>query len=274
MNPAEKILAIDVGNSDTKIGCFINGQLEAQEHFSTEKDDAAIASDDALGLLPSAGAAQHLDGVIISSVVPAANPLLEKLLQGNRVFWVKRETLQQLALGGIDLSRYAPNELGTDRIANIVAAYTDFPEKNVLVCDFGTTTTFDLVDASGAYLGGAICPGPRKFQSLVDTHHAAQLFEVDLFQKPRSTPGKSTQDSLANGLYYGYKGAVLEIIGNLLQEAQWPLSQTTFLFTGGYARQIRDMLMTEIPTVHIDSGATLKGLYRLWTLNQARCLTL
>ncbi len=268
MAESRTVLAIDIGNSSTKVGCFVDGNLEGTEVFPTDRDNSSPLGEE---LTDSLIALEGLEGIVVSSVVPSAQQALSALLANtglaDRLFWVQRETIRQVNLGTVDISRYGAGELGTDRIADIVSAVTHYPDQNVLVCDFGTTSTFDLVDSKGVYLGGAISPGPRKFQSLMDSAHAAQLFEVDVFRKPGETPGLSTRTSLENGLYYGYKGIILEVVGNLLQDAHWPFSLTTVVMTGGFAHPIRDMLTLEFPAVHIDSGLTLKGLYALWTLN-------
>ena len=277
MHGDPKILVIDIGNSFTKLGCFVAGQLEFSECFPTETDDLSQYQEELVESLPSDGRLQF-DGAVIASVVPAAKPLIDQLLStvfhlsGAQVLWVDREDYPNLTFGPVDFSMYQPQSLGADRVANAVAGVSQFPGHKVLVCDFGTTTNFEMVEDTGHFIGGAICPGPLKFQSLLTSDHAAQLFEVDVFQKPQATPGLSTQVCLENGLYYGYKGAILEIVGNLLQESHWPLSLVKIIFTGGYAQQVRNMLTLEIPQVHIDSGLTMKGLYTLWELNQGvRC---
>jgi type III pantothenate kinase len=272
-HPNEHVLVVDIGNSLTKIGYFKDGNLEGSESFPTERAENALLQDElreTLGQLASVQSA--LGGIVVSSVVPSATQLFRQVLTAafpqSAVLWFDWEHQERFSYGAVDFSRYDGGHLGVDRMANVLAAHALYPNQKVIVCDFGTTSTFDLVDADGLFLGGAICPGARTFQSLVDPAHAAQLFEVDVFQPPRRTPGRSTEDSLANGLYYGYKGAVLEIVGNLLQSAQWPLSQTTLVFTGGDAYDVRQMLTTEIPQVHIDAGLTLKGLFTLWTFNR------
>lgn len=266
----EKVVAIDVGNSLTKIGCFLEGQLEVSETFSTEKDDLKLFQRELEENLRDTEL--RLDGVVVSSVVPVVTPLLKEVLSAFSVgvppLYLERESFATLNLAGVDFSHYNSRELGTDRVANIVAGYQCFPQQKVMVCDFGTTTTFDMVSEEGQFLGGAICPGPRKFQSLVDPQHAAQLYEVDVFEKPKVTPGNSTLSCLQNGLYYGYKGVILEVVGNLLQDAQWPLSHVTFLFTGGDAQRVRGLVTHEIVNVHVDAGVTLKGLYGIWAQNR------
>lgn len=264
----ESVIAIDIGNSATKIGFFINGHLEETETLPSEKDHLDVLEAQLRQELQALETIPELSAVVLSSVVPALTPIYETVLRHwlpeEKLLRFTREHLQDVQLGDIDLSAYAPNQLGTDRIANIMAGRAQYPDQLLMICDVGTTTTFDMVDEQGHYVGGAICPGPRLFQTLVKPQHAAQLNEVDVFQTPSETPGLSTQSSLENGLYYGYKGAILEILGNLLQQAGWPLSQTTLIFTGGDARPVREMLSFEIPTVHIDPKLTLYGLYQVW----------
>ena len=269
MTSPSKVLAMDIGNSYTKIACFVDGVLEATEGFPTDQNDLMLYREELQEAF--SGLDLTLSGLVVSDVVPAIRPQLEALLHSvcptERLLWLDRTRMDPLDLSGVTLTHYAPNQLGTDRIANLVAAHRAYPGQRCLVCDIGTTTTLDLLDESGNFLGGAICPGPKKFQALVDSNHAAQLYQVDVFESPKITPGPSTSDSLANGLYYGYKGAMLEIIGNLMQSVGWPLSITTFIFTGGFAAPVRAMLQREIPQAHIDPSLTLNGLYILWQCN-------
>jgi type III pantothenate kinase len=262
------IAVIDIGNTRTKIGCFWQGRLIDTEIIPTD-DATDILTPDLLGQVSHS----LLEGVAISSVVPAIRPglthCLEQVFQPDQIVWLEQSSgSPSVSLGGVDLSAYvSADTLGADRIANLLGAYQAFPQQNVLVCDFGTTTTMDLLDQEGCFLGGAICPGTRLFQSLVGPNHAAQLPQVDLFTPPSETPGLSTSSSIANGLYYGYKGIVLEIVGNLLKCAQWPFSQTHLVFTGGDAASVREMMQLEMPKVFIDPHLTLNGLYAFWSFN-------
>ncbi len=266
----QKTLAIDIGNSYTKVGCFVEDTLQATEAFPTEKDNIDHYQEEFMDSLDALKDAQW-EGVIISTVVPQVKglfyPALTSIFGPERVLWLERHAWGKLNLGAIDITQYAPEQLGSDRVANIIAGHEQFPYHKTLICDIGTSTTFDMIDPDGRFIGGAISPGPKKFQSLVNSAHTAQLFEVDVFQPPTQTPGLTTQTNLENGLYYGYKGLMLEIFGNLLQEAQWPLSEVRFIFTGGYAQPVRDMLTMEIRNVEVDPDLTLKGLYHLWQLN-------
>lgn len=266
-----KILVVDLGNSFTKIGCFQDGILVSNAAISTCKEDWHRYQEEIKACITD-GPFVDCDGIILSSVVPRGRAALEELISSgilpSKAIWLERERFASLRLGGIDLSRYAPGELGADRIANIVGGYALFPNENLCICDFGTTTTFDLVDQTGLFLGGAISPGPGRFQSLVDSRHAAELFQVNLFQAPDETPGRSTRTSLQNGLYYGYKGLMLGILGTLLKEADWALPETRLLFTGGFAQNLVEMAAPELQDVTVDHQLTLKGLFQIWLLNQ------
>ncbi len=273
MTVLPKVLAIDIGNSFTKMGCFIGEILSEIEVFPTEKEDFEALTQEIQG---NASENYTMDGIVVSSVVPAVKLVMEKTLQTVftqcPIVWLERETLQSLTYGSMDFSQYAPQQLGTDRVANIVGGYTHYLNQKLMVCDFGTTATFDMVEPNGLYLGGAIAPGPKKFQSLLASNHAAQLFEVDVFTKPHETPGLSTQACLENGLHYGYKGLILEIVGNLLLQAGWPLSQVTFVFTGGYAQPVSEMVSFEISKINVASDLTLQGLYEIWKYNATESL--
>ncbi len=266
----QKVLAIDIGNSFTKVGLFIEGQLEETECIPTDKADLQILQEDLQEALTPLNDLE-LSGIVIASVVPSVREMFETLLASVSpkvpILWANDVPKRSSTIGQVNLSDYDLTTLGADRVANLLGGFYTFQGQRLLICDFGTTTTFDLLESDGRFLGGAICPGPRKFQTLVGSHHAAQLFEVDIFKHPEQTPGLNTQSCLENGLFFGYKGIILEVVGNLLQSASWPLSSVTFLFTGGYGLAIRPMVEHEILNVHVDNGLTLKGLYQIWRLN-------
>lgn len=262
-------LAVDIGNTRTKLGWFIQDVFQTVTAFPTTNDyadyqcqwEAALSSD----------IRQHLNGMVVASVVPQAQSFLQHLLQDMPfpILWLDRRNMDWLLPElGVDITTYADGELGMDRIANITAGHFLFPHKQVLVCSFGTTSTFDLVDSQGRYHGGAIAPGALKFQELVDSSQAAQLFQVDVFQTPEITPGCSTSVSLQNGLYFGYQGVVLNVIQNLLSAAGWPAEQVVMLLTGGNALSVQPMLDALQHRLVIDQSLTLQGLQILYRLHR------
>ncbi|MCA9541890.1 MAG: type III pantothenate kinase, partial [Myxococcales bacterium] len=143
-------------------------------------------------------------------------------------------------------------------IVNAVAAYTRWPQGLILV-DFGTATTFDVVTPAGEYLGGAICPGIA-ISSQALFVHAARLPRVE-FARPAAVIGRNTVASIQSGLVFGYVGLVEGLVGRMRAELPF---ECLVIGTGGQAGQIAD----ETPVIdHVDELLTLDGLRILYARN-------
>jgi len=257
----EKILAIDVGNTRTKMGCFVEGELVATEHFLTDRSDTHL-------YLEELEHFSDISAILVSSVVPELTLTLESVFNAagflDRTVWINREWILQHP-SNVNFSHYQ-DPLGSDRIANAIAGHERLLNKNKVICGFGTAATFDMVDEQGLYMGGAIAPGLKAF---TESLHLAvpSLPPVMEMTQPGETPGFSTEACLQNGFYYGYKGLILEVLGNLLQSAGWPLSQVGFIFTGGDAEIAQTMVAFEIPNIQLEPTLALWGLYQAWLHN-------
>jgi type III pantothenate kinase len=147
-----------------------------------------------------------------------------------------------------------PETIGTDRIANAVAARHLFGCPAIAI-DFGTATTFDVVDAKGRFIGGVIAPG---ISALADYLHekTAQLPRIRL-QEPRSTIGRSTVEAMQVGTMVGYRGLIREVLHGIRKQLGDDSVKT--VATGGYARRVIRHL-PEIDRFH--PHLTLEGLRR------------
>jgi type III pantothenate kinase len=252
------LLAIDVGNTQTTIGIFKGEQLIDHWRLSSirerTKDEFEILI---RGLLQPAGYGKDdFQGAAISSVVPpvtmALRPALEALVDAP-VMVVGPGIKTGLAIK-ID----NPREVGADRVVNSVAAIEKYGAP-VLVVDFGTATTFDVVDGEGSYIGGVIAPGLEiSMDALVDA--TAALRRVDLVE-PRSVVGKGTVEAIQSGLLYGYAGLVDGIVRRIIAD-QGPM---TTVATGGIAPTISGLCET---VDHLDESLTLDGLRMLFDRNR------
>ncbi|MDZ4178367.1 MAG: type III pantothenate kinase, partial [Coriobacteriia bacterium] len=208
------ILAIDVGNTQTVLGLFANvpagsnsdsgdvaaSLLDAHWRIST---NAALTADELrikIGALLQAEGHDwsHVDAVVISSVVPRLTAAYEELT-------VAAAGVAPMVVGpglktGMPIRYDNPHEVGADRIVNGVAAYEKYGGP-VIVVDLGTATTLDVVDADGAYLGGAIAPGVETSAEALFSK-AARLSKVDL-EAPASVIGRNTRASVQAGLMLG-----------------------------------------------------------------------
>ena len=199
------LLAVDIGNTNIKLGLFQGETLAGRARLSTDPQrtaDEYLIALDAIFVRHGLGWSD-LSGVIIGSVVPVLTEIFQQLLTtacGAPVVWVG----PQLDVG-VRLDVENPNEVGTDRIANALAAQTYFGVPAIVV-DFGTATTFDAVDRSGAYVGGAISPGLDVWVDAL-VARTAQLRRITITH-PDSVIGGSTTAAMQAGAFYGYVGLV------------------------------------------------------------------
>jgi type III pantothenate kinase len=175
-------------------------------------------------------ALDDVEMVMVSSVVPPVNRHLERFAA--RYFQTRPLFVEPGLDPGIEIHYDNPQEVGADRVVNAVAAKARFGAP-VIAVDFGTALTFDVVDGSGAYVGGVICPGLVIAAEALFSR-ASRLYKVDV-RKPRGVLGKNTAEAMQAGLYYGYIGLVDGILERLLAELPSPCP---VLATGGQAELI------------------------------------
>ncbi|MCC7021392.1 MAG: type III pantothenate kinase [Thermomicrobiales bacterium] len=225
------LLAAEVGNTNTSIGIFRDAEgLAASYRLSTERDRMP---DEWYALLVSLLAADGLtldtvDGVIISSVVPAVTT------------WLVAMARQRLGIDpivvtaaldvGLGLDVEEPRQLGADRIVDCVAAYTRFGGPAIII-DLGTATTFDVIAADGTYKGGAIAAGVATSLRALATN-AAQLFNVELAM-PERVIGRNTADQLRAGIVAGHLAMLEGMIARIRRELG---AEAQVIITGGLAQ--------------------------------------
>ena len=225
------LLAIDIGNSNTVIGAFDNGNLT--NHFRLASNHSFTVDECGffvLGLLEKLDLkTAQVDRVIISSVVPRLTPIFRQM--SNKYLSVEPLIVSCNMKLPIKIAYDDPTAVGADRIANAVAGYVKFGGP-IIIVDYGTTTNFDVINDLGKYLGGAIAPGPEtSAQELAN--RAARLFEVTV-ERPKSAVGRNTADSIKSGLFYGTVGQVDHIIKLIRDELG---GSARVIATGGLADQ-------------------------------------
>lgn len=253
------ILAFDVGNTNIVIGVFQDEQLITHWRIKT---DVHRTRDEYGMMLAALFQYSRLDikkvkAVVISSVVP---PLMQEL----EWFSQKYFSCKPLVVGpgvktGLALKYDNPREVGADRVVNAVAAYHKYGGPLIIV-DFGTATTFCVVNEHGDYLGGAIAPGVViSTEALVA--RASKLPRVELV-KPRSVIGKNTVNSMQAGIIYGFVGQVEGIINRIKAEIE---EDPLVVATGGLAGSIAK----ETDVIDkVDDFLTLDGLRIIYELNR------
>jgi type III pantothenate kinase len=251
---------VDVGNTNTIFGVFRGDELV--ESFRLSTDSERTADEYGALLLPLLTRA-HLDpetieAVVISSVVPPLAPTLDRLSW--RYFGKKPLLVEPGVKTGMPIRYDNPAEVGADRIVNAVAARERWGAP-VVVVDFGTATTFDVVNAAGEYAGGIICPGISiSAEALVA--HASRLYRVDV-KRPAELVGKNTGAAMQAGLYYGYIGLVDGILERLLAEIP---GVRMVVATGGQA----DLIASGSKHIrHVDPLLTLAGLKLIYDRNRS-----
>jgi len=230
------IIAIDIGNTNIAIGLFLDG-IEQFIRSIPGRDPAELTTclQSAWEKVPIAGSSKERkhDGVIVvSSVKPAWTELIQEIVKdnlGERIYIIGKDIPLPMPVW-LD----EPSKVGTDRIVSAAAAYA-VVEDAVVVADFGTAVTIDLVDEHGVFQGGVICPGFEiSAQALKD--NTAQLPKVTV-TRPTAPYGKNTADAINCGLYYSIIGALEEIIRRYAEKiGRWP--QT--IITGSGAETIKE----------------------------------
>ncbi len=254
-----KIFAMDVGNTNIKTALFDGDEMLKYWRISTNhtytSDEYGIVLHN---LFTHEGLSMNLvDRVIISSVVPTVNFTLEHMCQD----YFKKDPMFVVPgiKTGINIKYENPRELGSDRIANAVGAFHQYGGPCIFI-DFGTATTFGVVDEKGSFLGGCICPG-IKLASEAIVSGASKLPRFELV-KPPSIIGKNTVTNLQAGLIYGYVGQVNYIVKKMKQELG--RKDVFVVATGGLAL----LVAGEANAIDkLDGFLTLKGLRIISHLN-------
>ncbi|MBO4886347.1 MAG: type III pantothenate kinase [Clostridia bacterium] len=253
------IFTMDIGNTNIKTALFEGENMVQYWRLSTNKQ---MSSDEYGILLANLFRHNGLDmkavtGIIISSVAPSINFTIEHMVQN--YFNVSPMMVVPGIKTGINLKYDNPRELGSDRIANAVAAWELYGGPCIFI-DFGTATTFGVMSARGEFLGGAICPGLKlASEALVD--RAAKLPRFELV-KPESAIGRNTIANLQSGIIYGHVGLVTYLIQKMRQELKAPDARV--IATGGMAL----LVAAETDMIDVlDGTLTLKGLRLIYEKN-------
>lgn len=243
-------IALDIGNSNIVLGIWDESEWRhiwrIQTHtkgnplpyYESQINDLFLENDIEFG---------KIESVIISSVVPGKNEVIRQLFEsiyGLNVYWITPKIYPKLPIG-----IHNPLEIGTDLVANAVAAHQRF-KTNCIIVDFGTALTFTTITAEGEIIGVSIVPG---LMTAINTLSAntAQLPEVAL-APPQSALGHNTTTAIQSGIYYGYTGLVRNMVAEIKRELNKPC---TVIATGGLSDRLKDLSSLfdkRIPTLTLD----------------------
>jgi type III pantothenate kinase len=248
------LLTIDMGNTNTGFALF-DEEGGVIQSWRCKSDSRRTADEYASWLYPLFDANdlsfKNIEAIVMASVVPDADFNLEKLCRhyfNIEPIMVSSDLVQKI---GLSISP----EAGADRIANVIAMREKYGYPCVLI-DFGTATNFDVIDASGQFIGGVLAPGINlSLHALYQA--AAKLPKVDI-QKPPHVIGRNTIDSMRSGVYWGY----VSLINGILKGCKNELGHKDIkvVATGGLA----PLFAEEIDAIDdVDQNITTYGLYLL-----------
>lgn len=244
------LLAIDIGNTDSVIGVFDNGQLLRNFRVAS----AINLTVDEAGLFVSSLFRHHIkvdpqkvDRVAICSVVPHLTDIYERMAAS--YFDASVLTISDHIKLPFQVKIDKPGEIGADRLANAAAGF-DICKKSCIIVDIGTATTFDVVSDTGDYIGGVIAPGPQTAGANL-AEKAARLFEVRI-EKPDRVIGTNTAGALKSGLFYGTIGMTDYLIEKIKTEMA---GDPDIIGTGGYAARFAEVsrfVQKIVPTLTLE----------------------
>ncbi len=254
------IICLDVGNTNIKYAVFDGERLVLSFRVATEhKKTSDEYGGQLISILGNNNiAVEQLTGGIISSVVPQLDYTLERMCRN--YLGINPLTLAPGLKTGLNLRVDDAKEVGADRVVNNVAAVKKygFP---LIIIDFGTATTFNVIDSKGEFVGGVIAPGIKgSLDSLVNG--TAKLPRVEI-ARPASVIGKNTITNMQSGIFYGFSGLVEYIVKKIKREMK--CGEIKVIATGGFS----EIIAREIYCIdEVDKLLTLEGLKYLYYLNK------
>lgn len=245
------LLVIDIGNTDSVFGIFDKEKLIHNFRILSLKNENNVFFEYRIQnyFLENNLKLSDIKKVVLSSVVPALNSIFRKIIPN--LFGFQPIIVGAKVFPALEISIDNPDELGSDLIANAVAAYTKY-KKNCVVVDFGTALTFTIVSGEGKVLGVAIAPGLRTAVKALFSN-TAQLPDVPL-RLPQSVIGKNTVHSIQAGILWGYEGMVRNMIHKIRAEMG---GECLAIATGGLSSIISTL---DDEFVEVNRELTLEGL--------------
>lgn len=242
------ILTVDIGNTATAIGAYVDGEIRRMRRCGPALDQIEAELREFVG-------DDTVAGVAIASVVPECNPTW--CSAAHSVCRAEPLMVDHECRLDVALDYPEPQRIGADRLANACAAKMLFGAP-VVVADFGTALTFDVVSSQSAYIGGVIAPG---LQVMLDclSDRTALLPRISLRTSDRKV-GRSTEEAMLIGVNSGYRGLVRAIIDDITSE----IGPFAFCATGGYAERVLEGLADQCRLV---PELTLLGIGRIYELN-------
>jgi type III pantothenate kinase len=262
------ILTLDAGNSQIFGGVFQDAELTVRFRQPTR----VPTSSDELGVFLRSVLRENgsdptgIQHIALCSVVPEIVYSLRSCCR--KYFGIDPFILRAGVKTGLKIKYRNPLEVGPDRIANAIAATERFPESNLIIVDFGTATTLDVVAAGRTYLGGVILPGLRISIDALE-RNTARLPNVEIV-RPAGLVGRSTVEGIQSGLYFGNRAIVTELT-RAIRDQTFRGEPTLVIGTGGFSRlfeheKLFDVVLPDLILVGLKHALSLNpGESRRWT---------
>ena len=255
------LLAIDIGNTHTEIGLYLEQELQTSWRVTTglSRTEDELMAYLHYFLLSCQLTPERIDDLAISSVVPSLTAHFVRLTE--KYFRNHPFIVDHTVDLGIDIAYQPPSAVGADRLCNAVAAFEKFGGPAVVV-DLGTATTLDVIDARGCYRGGAIAPGLET--SAWGLHERASKLPSISLEYPRHTIGRTTEESMQSGIVLG----TVKMIDGLIEEIEKELQATPVVVaTGGLAGIVAKRSRY---IQYVEPNLVLEGLMRVYFRNRGR----
>jgi len=246
-----KTLIGDIGNTLTKL-CLVDETSTLFKEYNIETAKI-VGEKNLINFLNPILSKKVKKKILFSSVVPKVYQKINKLLKKKKyqVYEIKNLHLKKLIK--IKIDKY--NQLGSDRIANAIGAYSLY-KKNCLIIDFGTATTFDIVRKPGIYEGGVIAPGVKL--SILNLNRFTASLPVFELKVNSKTYGKNTKDALNAGFLWGYQG----LINNIVKKIKTSFNCSfKIILTGGYSKTFFKFINNNST---IEPNITIKGIMHIY----------
>lgn len=255
------MLCIDVGNSHIYGGVFADDEIRVRFRHTSK-----VSTSDELGIFLKCVLRENncspeaINEIGICSVVPQLDYSLRAACV--KYFSIEPFFLQAGVKTGLNIKYRNPQDVGADRIANAIAATHSFSEKNIIIINFGTATTFCVINKQKTYLGGVILPGVRLAVDTLSTN-TAKLPAVEIV-KVDQVIGRSTIESIQSGVFYGAIRACRELIVRIKEE-EFSNQEVLVLATGGFASLFDNQGIYDL----VVSDLVLEGLRIAAKMNQS-----
>lgn len=254
------LLVVDTGNTNVVFALYSNNGDEMYGPWRIRSDSKRSRDEYASWLLPLLGQnglnLSDITGMVVSSVVPDANHHLRGLARQYMNIEAQFANYELIKKTGFNAIVEAPDEVGADRLVNGVAVMKEYKSPAIVV-DFGTATTFDVINSDGAFIGGVISPGINL--SINALHQAAAMLPRISVHKPEKVIATRTVQAMHSGVYWGYVGLIEGIVSRI--SADLGEKKPFVIATGGLAPVFEE----SVEAINaVDRNLTIKGLYHIY----------